>query len=308
MGDTLSDTPPGSLALPTATALLLEREYRYPVLTSYTLAILLFRLLSVGKYDGRPLRIRPRMVLSRDLYAVRQALLNRGIVKPDASLPASAMRLVDRSQSSADEVLCTLDPFGFLSHLSAMAYHGLTNRIPAVLFFTTLAPSKWQVAANDQMNRDLGDQRDSYREHTLPPLRRSRIEKIQGSTITTVFTQELGGYQIARNGALRVAKIGRTFLDMLRRPDLCGGMAHVMDIFQDHAPPYLPLLINEFNQHGTKIDRVRAGYLLEERSGIRDPKIDAWVVDAQRGGSRRLDPKGAYAPIFSERWKISINV
>lgn len=288
--------------------LMLEREYRLPVITAYTLAEMLFRVLLLGEYDGRPLRIRPRYALPRDLTAVKNALEERGIFKQDRSLQNTVFRLSDRSQSNPEDVLCTINPFGFMSHLSAMAYHGLTNRIPAVMFFTTLKPIEWRTAADERMARELGEHLADYRANGLPPLRRPHPDKIQGYTIKTVLTSEPGGYQLARDGALRVAKLGRTFLDMLQRPELCGGMGHVIDVFRDQAPKNLSILINELNQHGTKIDRVRAGYLLEDRCAIRDPRIESWILDAQRGGSRRLDAKGEYVSTFSERWKLSINV
>jgi predicted transcriptional regulator of viral defense system len=94
---------------------------------------------------------------------------------------------------------------------------------------------------------------------------------------------------------------------MLQRPELSGGMSHVIETFEEHAEANLPLILNELESHGSMIDRVRAGYLLEERCNIRHPRIDTWVRDAQRGGSRKLDPQSPYEATFSERWMISIN-
>jgi predicted transcriptional regulator of viral defense system len=157
------------------------------------------------------------------------------------------------------------------------------------------------------MRKDFGDQLNLYKEQELPPLRRIQLERTQGLTISYVRTSSQGGYRLANEGTLRVATLGKTFLDMLRRPDLCGGISHVLEIYESRGREHASLIINEFEQRGAPIDRVRAGYILEERCGVTDPRLDAWIADAQRGGSRKLDPKGEYAPRFSERWQLSIN-
>jgi len=105
-----------------------------------------------------------------------------------------------------------------------------------------------------------------------------------------------------------VATRGRTFLDMLRDPQLCGGLSHVLQVYKEHAPQSLRLILDEVDQHGKPIDKVRAGWILESVCHIHDPRIDAWTVFAQRGGSRKLDASAEYSPEFSERWALSINV
>ena len=61
-------------------------------------------------------------------------------------------------------------------------------------------------------------------------------------------------------------------------------------------------------QHGNAVERVRAGYLLDEVCRLSHPLVDGWTQKAQRGGSRLLDPLGEYVPHYSEKWKLSINV
>ena len=290
-----------------ALALLLEREYALPVITRYELARLVFRLLQAGEVDGRRLRAHPRIAMRSDIYAARDGLLKRGTFKEDKALPSAVHRIVDRNRSDPESVLSAVDPFGFLSHLSAMVFHGLTNRLPKVIFFTTLDASAWRSAAQEKMRKDFGDQLGLYEKQELPLLHRIQLERVQGLAVNYVRTSSQGGYRLANESTLRVATLGRTFLDMLRRPDLCGGMSHVLDIYASRGREHASLIINEFEQRGTPIDRVRAGYILEERCGVTDARLDAWTADAQRGGSRKLDPKGEYAPRFSERWQLSIN-
>jgi hypothetical protein len=50
------------------------------------------------------------------------------------------------------------------------------------------------------------------------------------------------------------------------------------------------------------------GGLIDEVCQLRHPLVDCWTQKAQRGGSRLLDPLGEYAPHYSEKWKLSINV
>ena len=300
--------PQPRLVFADALALLLEREYTLPVITNYELALLVFRLLQAGEVDGRSLRSRPRVAARSDLYAARNGLLKRGTFKEDRSLPSTVHRIVDRSRSDPESILSAIDPFGFVSHQSAMAFHGLSNRVPKMIFFTTLAAPVWRTAAQERMHKDLGNQLLTYIDQKLPVLHRIHPDRVQGMVVSYIRSSTQGGYRLANEGTLKVATLGRTFLDMLRRPELCGGMSHVMEIYEARGREHAALIIGEFEQRGAPIDRVRAGYILEEHCGVTDPRLDAWVSDAQRGGSRKLDPQSEYAPKFSERWQLSINV
>jgi hypothetical protein len=47
----------------------------------------------------------------------------------------------------------------------------------------------------------------------------------------------------SRNSQVRVSSIGKTFMDMTRRPDYCGGEEHVLESFIEHGKKYAPLII-----------------------------------------------------------------
>ena len=291
-----------------ALALRIRTECKAPVISNYQLSAELLKLVTEGKYSGRALAIPKRPVDRRMFYEARRSLIEKGQLIQDKQLPNTYLRFPERKSAEAIEVLCAIDPFGHIAYMSAMVYHGLTNRLPRVIYFITPDSITWQKQAAERMTRDLGDLEDNFRASELPDLRHTRIKKLEGMIIETFKTKELGGWRHARDAAIRVTTLGRTFLQMLQRPDLCGGIQHVMDIYREHAELNLSSIISEFSQSGAKIDRVRAGYILEDRCGISDPRIDAWAKDASRGGSRKLDPQAEYMPKFSEKWCISINV
>src|SRR5690606_28572004 len=116
------------------------------------------------------------------------------------TLPSTVHRIMDRSRSDPESVLSAIDPFGFVSHLSAMAFHGLSNRLPKMIFFTTLAASVWRSAAQEKMRKDLGEQFHLYKEHGLPSLHHIRLERVQGMAVSYIRSSSHGGYRLAREG------------------------------------------------------------------------------------------------------------
>jgi hypothetical protein len=96
------------------------------------------------------------------------------------------------------------------------------------------------------------------------------FDKIHKTQITRYASIHRGAFKTVEGRKLRVSTIGRTFLDMLRRLDYCGGMRHVMELFGTSAGQYRPPIIDELERHGNAIVKARAGYLLEEHARIQD--------------------------------------
>jgi len=88
-------------------------------------------------------------------------------------------------------------------------------------------------------------------------------------------------------------------------------MAHVIDVWEEHIAAMTRQNISELMsllQEAPPIVKVRAGYILEERLGMSVEGIEELSKSAQRGGSRILDPQKPFAPTFSEKWMLSLNV
>ena len=293
-----------------STALTLELgSLHQPVVTTYQLGVTLFRLYQAKTYQGQAFtRLEKDLPTPVDLKRVTDRLVKNGVLQPYPGFSSTVFTLLGK-QPTAPEVACVLDPFAYLSHLSAMDYHGLTQRMPALLSLSSPAPAEWPQFALAKMKRDLSEPLlETYRAAGLPTLTRPRLDKIERQVVKVYSSMHLGAFIAVRDRALRVATVGRTFLDMIREPDLCGGIYHVVEVFEAHAATYLRLITDEIAQHGTQIDQARAGYLLDERCGLKSPTLDRWQAEAQRGGSRKLYAKGDYSSRFSERWSLSINI
>lgn len=216
--------------------------------------------------------------------------------------------LFGHSGAPITEVACCLDPFAYVSHLSAMEHHGLTDRFPKILYLTRPSTAEWRRQADARMEKDLGQDWEHYKNSGLPRLTMPSFAKLGSTTVHMQERSQLGAFRHVSGSALRVATIGRTFLDMLREPKLCGGIQHVLDIYQREAKRYLKLIVDEIDRHGQPIDKVRAGFVLTEFCHLEFDAAKQWEKNAQRGGSRKLDPEAEFAPTYSERWMISINV
>lgn len=281
-----------------------------PAISLYELAIHAWRVSREGSFQGRPLRMQKGFLERSTFERLREAMVRDGMLRPVGGSTASTVfTLPGANDQDARVLACTADPFCYISHLSAMEYHGLTDRMPEQLYVSTPAPIQWRKFAHERMSKDLGEDLALFREQSLPRPTRSSLNKIAGKSLSVSSSLHLGAYRTLKDEHFRVATIGRTFLDMLRDPDQCGGIYHVLEVWRTHAAGARRLIIDEVDQHASGIEKVRAGWILEEVCGIRnDLRIEAWTAAAQRGGSRKLCAANPYSPEFSERWAISINV
>jgi hypothetical protein len=111
--------------------------------------------------------------------AVCDALLRVRLVT--AINPFSETRgylLFGKANAGPAEVVCSLDPFAYVSHLSAMEYHGLTDRFPKILYMTRPALPQWRDQAKARMSRDLGDYLQPYLDSGLPKLTQPKISRL----------------------------------------------------------------------------------------------------------------------------------
>lgn len=293
----------------TATAISLSLgELSTPVITRYKIGLIIHSLYKDKHYQGESLSLQKDTATLSDVNNYIAKLEEGGVLSSPKQLPDTAYTLLGRSSWSNEEAICAIDPFCYLSHFSAMAYHGLTERMPVRLFVSSPGQKEWREFAEARMRKDLGDDYDEYLTNRMPRLTKTAIKKIGKTEVHRFNSIHLGAFKTVRDHPIRVASIGRTFLDMLRNPELCGGMRHVMEVYGDHANRYLRLITDEIDQHGHPIDKVRAGYILEEHLGLENAVINEWKSFAQRGGSRKLDPSNEYEPEWSDHWLISINL
>jgi len=287
-------------SLPTMMRFIQEKlaGWERPVITDYELGVLMASHLVNQEPPSRLL-----------LQHITDGLSLFGLISFDKDFkPGSVYHLFGRIKPKAIEIACAVDPFAYISHLSAMGYHGLTDRFSKILYLTTPPDAEWRAQAKDRMTKDLRERSNAYQAAKLPQLRRLGFDRIEGARVELMRRSSRGAFKTIKSPHIRVATVGRTFLEMLREPEHCGGIQHVVDTYKDYAARYLPLITEELERHGTAIDKVRAGYLLDEVCHLQHPTMTAWIKHAQRGGSRMLDPNGEYAPYYSEKWKLSINV
>ncbi|VVE29085.1 hypothetical protein PHO31112_03541 [Pandoraea horticolens] len=298
------------LSVAGALTLRLLKEHPSPIVTTYDLGVEILKLYLAREYSGQKIKKLSSPLPERSsISRYRNALMELGILEERRGLPADTYILPSSPHQDDMNLACGIDPFCYVSHLSAMAYHGLTDRFSKTLFLTTLPSTPWRKRAEEKMHRDLGDALEKFREIHFPTPTRHTLSAIGRQPVNTHVSKyaDAGAYVHLSDRPTRVSSIGRTFLDMLRQADLCGGMIHVVRVFESTASTYLPLIVSEIDRHGTAIDKVRAGYILDERCGIHDARVEQWHTLAQRGGSRVLDASAPFWPEFSEKWCLSIN-
>lgn len=238
-----------------------------------------------------------------DFKRLRLSLKKIGVIGSDRDYGSRGIRILNVSDQSAENIICLIDPTCYVSHISAMQRWGLTNRNPEALSMTRPDRKTRLEQLNNYIKETLGT--DKENPFTLN-ISRHPI-RVRRRPLNMFESKTAGAHLKIRGEHINLSTIGQTFLDMVQKPDLCGGMAHIIDVWEEHAPTYVEEIIEAVDTASSNLVKSRAGYILEERLRINHQSIDAWKKFGQRGSSRKLDPTKEFASEFSEIWMISLN-
>lgn len=285
----------------------LEGERR-AVTTPYVIFQFMREIFRTG--DRKNLFLRDVVATAGGLRRVLDNLADTHAIAPDRDYQRGVHRVVSVSESPAEEVCALVNPFGYVSHLSAMQRWGLTNRRPEALYLTMPPANAARPLVDERMAADYGTPFADLPSDQAVKLHFIRHpERVRGRKVSVYETKHPGRWLQVRDSHARLATIGQTFVDTLERPQHCGGMAHVLDVWREHASTYREEVVVAVDELATPIAKVRAGYLLDDMLGLgNDSRVQDWVRFAQRGSSRVLDPTKHFNADHSEKWMLSINV
>ncbi len=288
-------------------------QHKAPLIRSFDISIIIHQLYETKKVGDIPLRIKLKTAGEGKSHEVIAGLIRRGLIKHPVNFPHRGVYEFPNKTNSAEEIICFMDPLCYLSHLSAMEIHGLTNRMAKTIFVTTPTSNIWRSTIDGMRSSYICNTLTST-EHNIPESFPFAWHTLKGSIkrkpLHYLKSKTWAKNNIVQLDDVRVSNIGRTFLDMIRNPDLCGGIHHVLDAYEEHGKRYKNQILKEANAHANKLDKSRIGYIFEELLEIKENQtINEWASSAvQRGGSRKLDSQGDYSSTYSERWCLSLNI
>jgi len=283
---------------------ILER-YQRPVITDHDLKLMIRRLYAGLIQTPTPYQHSGAAPSPAVIARIIDGLRRDRVIRDDPDFGPPVHQVFDVLDQSAEAVCAEVDPFSYISHQSALQRFGLSDRNPVALVLTTPDVALWR----EECDRLIPEELAGLPFSGTPP-RRRRIgipEQVRKRPILVHETKHPGAWRRMADSRVRLATIGQTFVDTITRPSWCGGMNHVLEVWDRHADLYRDEIIAAVEACPYKLVKVRAGHLLSERLGIADARIDAWHQFAQRGSSQKLDPERPYAPSFSEHWMLSLN-
>lgn len=293
-----------SIQLKEALKDIIWNEHPNSVITLYELRMYIYKLYRDGHYKGKPIgKLSLKEPESRTLKSNISNMESQGVIRQDLNLPTYFIS--NKDKPTAQQVICVVNPYSYIAYLTAMEWHGLTDRMPYVIHMMTCSSDEYRTRINAYINEQIPDVEDSN------PITPPRIIKYPAFDKKSFEFHQTKKFKLPKeqsgSGGVRVTSIGDTFLDMLKKPDLCGGFEHVIEVFQEHGEEYLPVIVKTIEAKGSSMDKARAGYILEEECKLSHKTINKWKSSVSRGGSRKLIPSNPYIDIYSETWCISIN-
>lgn len=231
------------------------------------------------------------------------SLHHGGFIKPIGNaLSSSVYAISGKPDYAPEEIVCAIYPQGYISHISAMRWHNITHKNPKTVYYTAPSRRVWKEKTAGQLLRGYAIPKLLIPYPSPGKQLGFELEVLQEGKYTEP-TQ-------VRGSPMRVSGIAKTFLDMTRHPAISGGMDHVVDVFEEHGPKFAKQIVKYTEKEGTKIDRARIGFLLQDVANVKNPSFEYWMKEAKhlRGGSRKINPEALFEPFYSQDWTISLNL
>jgi predicted transcriptional regulator of viral defense system len=204
--------------------------------------------------------------------------------------------------SPQEVIIQEANPTAVFSHFTAAAYHDLTNELPNAVHLTYLRRGRNRLP--------LGTAPEDWND--VPEPRRRMPQAIDGTPIQWSQTKpewdfgHIVGY--VHGSPIYVTDLERTLLDGLRFPDRSGGGMETLRMWKRAVPKLrLDVLLDYTARFKQTLLRQRVGFLLEHMQ-LTAPILEDWAKNSVRGSSARLIANLDFAPVYSERWNLSINV
>lgn len=293
-------------------------DYPYSVITQEKLSEQIFMLFMSKTYKGQKISlIRKKYASAEDFDTYINRVERTGILTRISSSNKNHLLqyaghlnniyfIKGKPEYSASEAICAVYPYGYISKINAMAWYGITDRVPKLVRYTTCTLSEWKAKslAALEVNPEV-----PFEINAFIPKYPKNTDAFGEQLIVSVEKNYVPPSEI-KNSPLRVSPIGKTFIDMLRTPDECGGIDHVLDVYIEHAEKYLTAILKELrHERSRKIDVARTGFVLQKIVGIQHPQLIEWQKESQknRGSSKVLVPGEPFSAIYDEDWSLSLN-
>lgn len=205
---------------------------------------------------------------------------------------STVFHLFGRSKSSPAEVACAVDPFAYVSHLSAMEFHGIADRFPKRCSFAALPQPSGEPLHQKKCGR-TSSRHDDYLAAGLPVLRFLPFSSVEGVRVHLLRRSKRGAFKIIKSPPTG-GDAGEDLSDMLREPDNCG-IQHVIDTYREYAARYLSLIVEEVPPW--PVHRQGACWIPARRSLQAGASHAGRLAEGcAKGGSRMLAPRANTRP------------
>lgn len=292
-------------------------DYPYSVISKEKLSEQIFIFYSTKEYKNEKIGLIRKSSASPNDFNIYIGKLERaGVIVNYGSGSSDLLHYKDhlkniysisgKPEYSPQEAVCSVYPYGYISKINAMAWYGITDKIPKVIRFTCCSPAEWKKRSLTEIRANCDN---PYVEPSWFIPKYPKNNDIFSLQLIVSSESSFTDPVKVRNSPIRVSSIGKTFIDMLRYPEECGGIDHVLETYNEYGKKYSQQIINELEVHGRKIDIARTGFVLQKISGVSSQRLTQWQIESKgtRGSSKILVPGQPFSDIFDEDWSLSLN-